>query len=295
MAAAGVLDIVKSAVQQNVAEGWQRLRWGTPEFKMVVYPIVAYWLLACFYGLLDRLRLPFTERFKVVRREEKGRPNPIDIPFVIKRVLVQHTIQAVMNIAFVFLDPRACDADGSTNFLTKGARFVLGMFVMDTWQYWIHRWAHTNTWLYKNVHSVHHQLNHVYAYGALYNSPVEALMLDVMGGLVTLVAARLSCDTATALFIFATCKTVFDHCGYRFPINPIHELFPNSAAYHDVHHDTRYIKRNFSQPFFTHWDWLLGTFTDPADVHLRPDEVAANVKAGLTPDGKKKAEGKKQR
>ena len=295
MAAAGMLEFVQAAIRHNVEEAHRRLRWGTPEAKMIVYPVVVYWTVACFYGLLDRLRLPLTERWKVVRREEKGRPNPIDVPFVIKRVLLQHAIQVAFNIGFVYADPHACDADSSVRLVAKGARFVVGMFVMDTWQYWIHRWAHTNTWLYKHVHSVHHQLNHVYAYGALYNSPVEALLLDVLGGLVTFLAASLTCDTATLLFCFATCKTVLDHCGYRFPINPLHDLFPNSSAYHDVHHDTRYIKRNFSQPFFTHWDWLLGTFMDPADVHLQPAEVAANVKAGLTLDGKKKTESKKQK
>ncbi len=44
---------------------------------------------------------------------------------------------------------------------------------------------------------------------------------------------------------------VFDHCAYRWPLNPVHDLFPNSASYHDVHHDMRGIKKNFSQPFFT--------------------------------------------
>jgi len=31
-----------------------------------------------------------------------------------------------------------------------------------------------------------------------------------------------------------------------------------SAAYHDVHHDFKWIKKNYSQPFFTHWDWIMG-------------------------------------
>ncbi len=41
---------------------------------------------------------------------------------------------------------------------------------------------------------------------------------------------------------FATIKIVLDHCGYSFPLNPLHDLFPNSAAYHDIHHDIRNIK-----------------------------------------------------
>lgn len=26
---------------------------------------------------------------------------------------------------------------------------------------------------------------------------------------------------------FATIKTVLDHCGYLFPLNPLHDAFPN--------------------------------------------------------------------
>ncbi|MFQ3555160.1 hypothetical protein P9484_24985, partial [Escherichia coli] len=49
--------------------------------------------------------------------------------------------------------------------------------------------------------------------------------------------------------------------------NPIHALFPNNAAYHDVHHQTQGLRFNYSQPFFVHFDTILGTRVDPADFH----------------------------
>lgn len=272
-----MLDQFSSVLREHARLTLAKVRPGTPEFIMVITPVIVYWSVALFYGLIDHLALPATERFKVVRRIDKGPRNPISRIYVVGQVIIQHIIQMSLNIAFIFLDPHQCSADGQVPFLTKAARFVLGMYVMDSWQYWIHRWAHTNTKLYRKVHSVHHQLNHVYAYGALYNQPMEALLLDTLGGLLTFVVAGLTCDTATLLFSFATVKTVLDHCGYVFPVNPLHDLFPNSSAFHDVHHDVRYIKKNFSQPFFTHWDWLLGTFVDPAEVHLSKQEVADRV------------------
>lgn len=43
-------------------------------------------------------------------------------------------------------------------------------------------------------------------------------------------------------------------------------LWGNNAAYHDIHHQQFGIKKNFSQPYFTHWDTILGTRMDPIDV-----------------------------
>jgi sphinganine C4-monooxygenase len=53
---------------------------------------------------------------------------------------------------------------------------------------------HVNTWLYKNVHSTHHELIVPYAYGALYNHPIEALFLDSIGAVVSQYATGMSCQ-----------------------------------------------------------------------------------------------------
>ena len=63
----------------------------------------------------------------------------------------------------------------------------------------------------------------------------------------------------TFFFSFGSIKTVDDHCGYALPWDPLQLISSNNAAYHDIHHQTWGIKTNFSQPFFTFWDSLLGT------------------------------------
>lgn len=78
----------------------------------------------------------------------------------------------------------------------------------------------------------------------------------------------MSCRLATMFFSFSTIKTVLDHSSYVFPLNPLHNVFTNSSSYHDIHHDIRYIKKNFSQPFFTFWDVLCGTYLEPTQFHL---------------------------
>ena len=70
-------------------------------------------------------------------------------------------------------------------------------------------------------------------------------------------------------FTGSTFKTVDDHCGYALPWDPLQHITSNNAGYHDVHHQSWGIKTNFSQPFFTFWDRLLGTVWTGGDVSAR--------------------------
>lgn len=93
-----------------------------------------------------------------------------------------------------------------------------------------------NTWLYKQFHSVHHRLYVPYAFGALYNHPLEGFLLDTLSGAIAEAAAGMSTREAVVLFSISTLKTVDDHCGYRLPFDPLQFLTSNNADYHDIHH-----------------------------------------------------------
>jgi sphinganine C4-monooxygenase len=107
---------------------------------------------------------------------------------------------------------------------------------MDGWQYFLHRAMHSSRFLYKHIHSVHHRLHAPYAFGALYNHPVEGLLLDIAGGALAEAGARLTPRQTALFFTFAMLKGVDDHCGYKLPWNPLQVLFANCADYHDIHH-----------------------------------------------------------
>lgn len=95
---------------------------------------------------------------------------------------------------------------------------------------------HTNTFLYKKFHSVHHRLYVPYAYGALYNHPLEGFVLDTVGAGLAQLVVGMTTREAILLFTISTLKTVDDHCGYKFPFDPLQILFANNADYHDIHH-----------------------------------------------------------
>lgn len=108
-------------------------------------------------------------------------------------------------------------------------------------------------------HARHHRLYVPYAYGALYNHPVEGFVLDTLGASLAYKASLMTPRYGMFFFVGSMMKTVDDHCGYSLPWDPLQRISSNNAAYHDIHHQSWGIKSNFSQPFLTFWDRSLGT------------------------------------
>ncbi|KAK7269828.1 hypothetical protein RIF29_22586 [Crotalaria pallida] len=104
-------------------------------------------------------------------------------------------------------------------------QILIAMFVMDTWQYFVHRYMHQNKFLYRHIHSQHHRLVAPYAVGALYNHPIEGLLLDIVGGTISYLISGMTARTAVVFFCFVVVKTVDDHRGLWLPENIFHLLF----------------------------------------------------------------------
>ncbi|KAF3770502.1 hypothetical protein M406DRAFT_221107, partial [Cryphonectria parasitica EP155] len=149
---------------------------------------------------------------------------------------------------------------------------------MDSWQYFWHRAMHVNKWMYTHWHARHHRLYVPYAYGALYNHPVEGFVLDTAGAGLAYKVSMMSPRMAIFFYIFSTIKTVDDHCGYALPFDPLQHITSNNATYHDIHHQSWGIKTNFSQPFFTIWDKWLGTMWQ-GDTSLKYERTRENARA----------------
>jgi len=122
-------------------------------------------------------------------------------------------------------------------------------------------------------HSRHHRLYVPYAYGALYNHPFEGFLLDTLGAGIGYLVSGMTTRQGMCFFTGSTIKTVDDHCGYALPWDPLQHLTSNNAGYHDIHHQSWGIKTNFSQPFFTFWDRLLGTMWVGGDVSARYEKA----------------------
>ncbi|CAE6394165.1 unnamed protein product [Rhizoctonia solani] len=292
------------------------LDWASDKHLSLAAPIIAYWVYSMFFHALDTLEMPFFEKYRIHESEEVKSRNLVSRIDVIKAVVLQHVIQTILGLVHldgsgsessynhtagmrywapwvVHVVRLACGPMTAENILESyghqlvhftywwfipGVQFMFALFVMDTWQYFLHRLFHVNKYLYKKFHSVHHRLYAPYAYGALYNHWFEGLVLDTLGAAVSHYLAGMGIRQGIFLFAFSTLKTVDDHCGYALPFDPFQLFFGNNAPYHDVHHQSYGLKKNFSQPFFVHWDTILGTkmeprkLTDKSDARLKKKE-----------------------
>ncbi|XP_028788840.1 very-long-chain aldehyde decarbonylase GL1-9 [Neltuma alba] len=218
-------------------------------------PIVLYWIYAGFYQLLPPL-----DNYRLHSRREEEEKNLVPLLAVVKGVLLQQLVQATVALLLLTSNANASGVTVQPSILVQAFQIVIAMFVMDTWQYFVHRYMHQNKFLYRHIHSQHHKLVVPYAIGALYNHPLEGLLLDTFGGAISYLVSGMTARTAIVFFCFAVIKTVDDHCGLWLPGNIFHMFFQNNTAYHDIHHQLQGLKYNYSQPFFSIWDKILGTY-----------------------------------
>ncbi|KAF7309654.1 Sphingosine hydroxylase [Mycena indigotica] len=263
-------------------------------------PVVAYWLLSLAFHYLDTREWKALKKYRLHDSPEVASTNQVTRAAVIRGVIVQQILQTALGLFWVDdkphssashaeeisriahrLAPLVGSADGVAYWVYWWAipiiQFLGAVFLVDTWQYFIHRYMHINKFLYRKVHSWHHRLYVPYAFGALYNHPLEALLLDSLGTALAETLTGMSTRQAALLFTTATLKTVDDHCGYNLPFDPLQMLSSNNADYHDIHHQKIGIKSNFSQPFFMHWDAILGTQMTRQEMEQRRQKARVKV------------------
>ncbi|KAG1145384.1 hypothetical protein G6F37_002781 [Rhizopus arrhizus] len=265
------------------------------EVMAIWVPIAVYWIQCTIYEVIMKLEIPFFEQYRIHSPEDQKR-NKVSFGKVLVMVALQHVVQIILGIAILKGVDHAADQQryqeainrystlllplvtqflGQSNenclklsnqiasfiqgYAVPSIQFFIAMFIVDTHQYVLHRMAHTVKFMYKYMHSHHHRLYVPYAFGALYNHPLEGFLLDTCGAALAFELTGMSPRLGMYFFTFSTLKTVNDHCGYYFPWDPLTAFFGNNVIYHDIHHQPHGIKTNFAQPFFTFWDKLLNT------------------------------------
>ncbi|URD98586.1 Fatty acid hydroxylase superfamily [Musa troglodytarum] len=238
------------------------------EILAAVVPVVVYWAYSGVYVMLGSV-----DRYRLHSRKDEDVKNLVSKRDVVIGVLLQQLVQVAVAVLTFKMSGDVHSAGGanggSTSWLVLARQFVVGMFVLDTWQYFWHRFIHRNRFLYRHIHSWHHRLVVPYSFGSQYNHPLEGLLLDTCGGALAFVVSGMSPRTSIFFYSFTVMKGIDDHCGLWFPGNILHLCFWNNTAYHDVHHQFYGNRYNFSQPFFITWDKICGTHM-PYKLEKRP-------------------------
>jgi len=138
-----------------------------------------------------------------------------------------------------------------------------GLLMFDL-QYTVwHVMHHKVRFLYRHIHAVHHRYHSPFVWVTQYLHPWE---LVTVGFLTTTNMWFFDSHPLTvwSYMLLSIVMSVDAHIGFDFPF-ALHNLDPfnnfGGPPKHDMHHQKPLT--NF-QPFFNHWDWLMGTYWPPA-------------------------------
>jgi sterol desaturase/sphingolipid hydroxylase (fatty acid hydroxylase superfamily) len=141
--------------------------------------------------------------------------------------------------------------------------------VFDLFHYSSHRLMHTIPYLYKHIHSKHHEDNMIDEYSTFNHSFPDLLLTNILPILATFYIVRLSVFTGIMIFWYKTMVEIsghsgkdtsssFSQCIYLPKLLGI-ELYPRNHLLHHVKPNVNFSKR------FSIWDKLFCTFR-PTDV-----------------------------
>ena len=212
------------------------------------WPIFSYIIYALFYTALQHFDL--LKQYKIAKSD----PSKASLLETSARCF---QLQCMHSLIEYFFGDDTLYAEGSE---VRFERIVFGTIAIDTYQYFFHRLLHAVPSLYEYAHKAHHKYRDPFAFSALYNSFSESLFLDAGCVVFAILVCRLRAEESILLATIASAKTVQDHAGYMLPFDPF-ILFPNNAEYHRHHHMQEGVHPvAFQQPFYTFWDWALGTY-----------------------------------
>ncbi len=131
---------------------------------------------------------------------------------------------------------------------------MIGIFIIDTMEYFYHYFLHRIPFLYNNVHNVHHRPVPMTPQTSFTNHDREIAMTSPFI-LLVYVFSPLSFEEYIIVTALSFSATVSDH------------TVTSKKKYHYIHHHVNKNK-NFQQPFFTFWDHVFGTYYEGSELKI---------------------------
>jgi lathosterol oxidase len=144
----------------------------------------------------------------------------------------------------------------------------------ETFTYWIHRIFHTNKFLYKNLHKIHHKSIDITPFSGFSFHPFDAFLQAVP----TFTSCYFFPLNYNILLFFSLMTSAWAISIHdNIPALPI-KLFLYST-HHTIHHEMGIGKfRNYGK-FTTVWDRLAGTYSDPdrIDFGWKRNQISVKI------------------
>ena len=180
---------------------------------------------------------------------QKKNTNPVDI-LDVKKSSKHMILSSVGNIFISY---------PIYNYFSEGNLFsilnvLIGMVLLDTYQYFSHRFYHSDSYIYSLLHKEHHSQKQI--------SPETSF---AHGDIVV------TLDSIFVISMFIYFKIIFTEyiiiLSLSFVSNVSDHTYTSKNKFHYIHHHVN-INRNFQAPFFTYWDHIFGTYHKDTELKI---------------------------
>lgn len=133
----------------------------------------------------------------------------------------------------------------------------------ETFTYWIHRILHTNDYLYRKLHIIHHRSVDITPFAGFAFHPLDAFAQAVP----TFVSCYFFPIHYNVVLVFSLITTTWAVSIHdNVPMIPI-KLFLYST-HHTIHHERGYGRERNYGKFTSFWDRTMGTYDDPDRIYF---------------------------
>ena len=129
----------------------------------------------------------------------------------------------------------------------------LGIFIIDTIEYFLHYIYHFSPFIY-NIHKFHHKPHPINPYIALSNDDYE-LFITAPTLILCFLYFKFTYIEYIIVTTLANIATVCDH------------TYTSPDKFHILHHNNNK-NTNFQQPFLTYWDYICGTYNKQSKLKI---------------------------
>ncbi len=173
--------------------------------------------------------------------------------------------------------------------LPTAATIIVGMLLIDFWDYWYHMLTHKWKWMWK-WHRIHHSDTHLDSTSSLRFHPFE-IVFQFCNFYVQAIVLGIPMEAYIFYFTLQIGLIIVQHVNVKFPhkLDYVLSFIFSTPEFHKVHHSSdKKLTDSHYGDVFTFWDKLFGTYNKQNVNELQfgiedyREEKDQSIKAMLT-------------
>jgi sterol desaturase/sphingolipid hydroxylase (fatty acid hydroxylase superfamily) len=145
--------------------------------------------------------------------------------------------------------------------VSSGVGGMISYFITTFIFYWWHRWRHTNDFLWRHFHQIHHSAQRLEVITSFYKHPLEMTVNSIIGSLLVYTLLGLDLEAGAYYTLFTALGEFFYHTNVKTP-RWVGYIFQRPEM-HRIHHEYNKHTNNYGDIVW--WDMLFGTYENPEE------------------------------